>query len=69
MPVTDTELTTFVTRCAHTTQDVFPKEVFQCAGAKLLQPEYEPKYKAIYREADLEAGQAIARYGTTVQHK
>ena len=42
-------------------QDVFPKEVFQSSGAKLLQPDYAPKYKAIYREADLEAGQAIAR--------
>jgi hypothetical protein len=47
-----------------TSQDVFPKEVFQCSGAKLLQPDYEPRYKAIYREADLEAGQAVARYGS-----
>jgi hypothetical protein len=45
-------------------QDVFPKEVFQSCGAKLLQPDYEPRYKAIYREADLEAGQAVARYGS-----
>lgn len=40
---------------------MFPKEVFQSSGAKLLQPDYEPKYKAIFREQDLEAGQAIAR--------
>jgi hypothetical protein len=40
---------------------VFPKEVFQLAGYKLLQPEYDPIYKLLFREADLEAGQAIAR--------
>jgi hypothetical protein len=39
-----------------------PKEVFQAAGRKLLQPERDPKYKAVFREAELEAGQAIARW-------
>lgn len=43
-------------------QDVFPKDAFTAAGAKLLQPDYEPRYKILYREADLEQGQAIARY-------
>ena len=46
-------------------KDVFPKEVFMGAGEKLLQPQYEPKFKAIFREPDLEAGQAIARYTLT----
>jgi putative exporter of polyketide antibiotics len=39
-----------------------PKEVFQAAGRKLLQPEKDPKYKALFREVELEAGQAIARW-------
>lgn len=42
-------------------QDCFPKEVFINGGLKLLEPDYDPKYKAIYREEDLEAGQAVAR--------
>lgn len=42
---------------------MFPKEVFQSGGTKLLEPEYEPRYKAVFREQDLEAGQAIARLG------
>ena len=42
-------------------QDVFPKETFQGGGGKLLQPDYEPRYKKVFREADLEAGQAVAR--------
>lgn len=44
-------------------KDVFPKEVFQQGGLKLLQPDYDPKYKYIYREEDMEAGQAVVRDG------
>ena len=44
-------------------QDTFPAETFVNAGEKLLQPDYEPRFKAIYREEDLEQGQAIARLG------
>lgn len=47
-------------------KDVFPKEVFIEGGRKLLQPDYDPKYKKIYREEDLESGQAIAREGFRV---
>mmetsp|Transcript_17336 Transcript_17336/g.29311 ORF Transcript_17336/g.29311 Transcript_17336/m.29311 type:complete len:434 (-) Transcript_17336:159-1460(-) len=47
-------------------KNVFPKETFQQAGAKLLGPDYDPKYKAVFREPDLEAGQAIAREGFQV---
>jgi hypothetical protein len=42
-------------------QDSFPVELFTNAGAKLLQPASDPRYKAIFREDDLEQGQAIAR--------
>jgi hypothetical protein len=41
----------------------FPLDVFTNAGLKLLQPESEPRYKAIFRDEDLESGQAIARDG------
>lgn len=44
-------------------KDTFPKESMINAGRKLLEPEYEPKYKLIYREADLESGEAIVRDG------
>eukprot|EP00981_Chlorochromonas_danica_P002209 scaffold437_cov168-Ochromonas_danica.AAC.26 len=42
-------------------KDVFPKDVFINAGKKLLEPDYDPKYKQIYREEDLESGQAVVR--------
>jgi hypothetical protein len=42
---------------------VFPKETFINGGLKLLGPEYDPKYKYIYREEDLESGQAVSRDG------
>ncbi len=42
-------------------KDVFPKEVFINGGLKLLEPDYDPKYKHIYRDEDLEAGQKIVR--------
>jgi hypothetical protein len=44
----------------------FPVETFTNAGAKLLQPDYNPRYKALYREEDLEAGQAVVRDGFRV---
>lgn len=44
-------------------KDVFPKDVFTHAGQALLGPDYEPKYKRIYREEDLESGEAIVRDG------
>lgn len=37
--------------------------MFVNAGRKLLEPDYDPKYKLIYREEDLEAGQPIVRDG------
>ena len=37
-------------------------DTFTNAGAKLLMPESEPRFKAIFREADLEHGEAIARW-------
>lgn len=45
---------------------VFPKETFVEGGHKLLGPNYDPKYKHIYREEDLEQGQAITRDGFRV---
>lgn len=44
-------------------KDTFPKESLVHAGQKLLEPEYEPMYKLIYRQADLESGEAIVRDG------
>jgi hypothetical protein len=43
-------------------KDVFPSEVFMNAGRKLLEPAREPRYKLLFREEDLEQGQAIARF-------
>ena len=48
------------------TKDSFPAETFQLGGLKLLQPDYEPRYKKLYREEDLENGQAIVREGFQV---
>ena len=47
-------------------QDVFPTETFMNGGAKLLQPDYDPRYKLLFRECDLEQGQAIVREGFKV---
>eukprot|EP01038_Epipyxis_sp_PR26KG_P012847 gene12847-17221_t len=47
-------------------KNVFPKETFIESGRKLLQPEYDPRYKHIYKEPDLESGQAIVRDGFKV---
>lgn len=44
-------------------KDVFPVDVFQQGGARLLQPANEPRFKLLFREDDLEHGQAIAREG------
>lgn len=44
-------------------KDVFPVDVFQQGGARLLQPANEPRFKLLFRENDLEHGQAIAREG------
>ena len=40
---------------------MFPVDVFQQGGARLLQPANEPRFKLLFRENDLEHGQAIAR--------
>ena len=40
---------------------MFPREVFIEGGQKLLGPPYEPRYKALFRETDLEHGEAIVR--------
>ena len=45
------------------TKNVFPSETFQQAGLKLKSPDYDPKYKAIFREEDLEQGEAVCRDG------
>lgn len=44
-------------------KDTFPVDVFQKAGQRLVSkaPSGEPRYAAVYREGDLEAGQAVAR--------
>jgi hypothetical protein len=47
-------------------KDSFPCDLFTNAGQKLLQPDYNPRYKALYREADLEQGEAIVRDGFRV---
>ncbi len=47
-------------------KDSFPVEVFQNGGAKLLQPDYEPRYKKLYRTEELEHGEAIVREGFQV---
>lgn len=47
-------------------KDSFPVEVFTNAGAKLLQPTNEPRYRLLFREADLEHGQAVVREGFRV---
>ena len=47
-------------------KDAFPVEVFQNGGAKLLQPDYDPRYKKLYRPEDLEHGEAIVREGFQV---
>ncbi len=47
--------------CCYVLQDVFPKDVFTYGGLKLLGPDYDPAYKKIYRENDLESGEAVAR--------
>jgi hypothetical protein len=44
-------------------KDTFPKEVFINGGLKLVQADYDPKYKYLYREEDLEQGQKIVRDG------
>jgi hypothetical protein len=47
-------------------KDSFPSDLFVNSGQKLLQPTSNPRYKALYREADLEQGQAIVRDGFCV---
>ena len=47
-------------------QNVFPRETFVEAGKKLLGPPYEPRYKSLFRDADLEHGQAVVRDGFRV---
>lgn len=47
-------------------KDVFPSETFMHGGAKLLLPDYDPRYKVLYREHDLEQGEAIVRDGFKV---
>ena len=47
-------------------QDVFPSDVFVNAGKKLLQPPSSPKYKTLFRESELEHGQAVVRPGFRV---
>lgn len=43
--------------------DGFPKQAFQEAGKKLMGPDYDPVYKHIFREDELEQGEAIVRDG------
>lgn len=45
---------------------VFPLDTFTNAGLKLLMPESEPRFKAIFREEDMESGQCISREGFKV---
>eukprot|EP00607_Mallomonas_marina_P007044 CAMPEP_0182434526 /NCGR_PEP_ID=MMETSP1167-20130531/70259_1 /TAXON_ID=2988 /ORGANISM="Mallomonas Sp, Strain CCMP3275" /LENGTH=397 /DNA_ID=CAMNT_0024624501 /DNA_START=220 /DNA_END=1413 /DNA_ORIENTATION=+ len=47
-------------------KDVFPLDTFTNAGARLLEPKGNPRYHSIYREEDLEHGQAIVRDGFRV---
>lgn len=47
-------------------KDVFPVETFQTCGERLMIPKRDPMYKALYREEDLESGQAIVRDGYRV---
>ena len=44
-------------------KDVFPNESMMEAGARLKQPAFDPRYKLLFREADLEEGEAILRDG------
>ena len=47
-------------------KDVFPVDTFTNAGKRLMQngPDGEPRYKQLFREEDLEAGQACVRGDT-----
>jgi hypothetical protein len=47
-------------------KDVFPLDTFTDSGRKLLRPALNPKYKLIFREEDLEEGQAVVRDGFNV---
>lgn len=47
-------------------KDLFPIETFYEAGSKLLLPASNPKFKQIFKEEDLESGQAVARDGFRV---
>lgn len=47
-------------------KETFPADTFTNAGAKLLQPVSDPRYKLLFREEDLEHGQAVARDGFRV---
>lgn len=47
-------------------KDVFPKDTFTHGGLKLLGPDYDPGYKKIFRDADKECGEAVAREGFKV---
>jgi hypothetical protein len=47
-------------------KDCFPVDIFQQGGQKLFSndPDGNPRYHAIYKEADLDAGKAVARENT-----
>jgi hypothetical protein len=47
-------------------KDVFPIEIFQTSGERMLIPKREPIYKCLYREEDLEHGIAVLREGFKV---
>ncbi len=41
-------------------KDVFPKDSFIKGGLKLLEPESDPKYKALFRTEDMEDTSGVA---------
>ena len=45
---------------------MFPTDVFQQGGLKLLSPPHNPRYKALFREEELESGVAVCRDGFKV---
>ena len=42
-------------------KDCFPNETMVDAGRKLLSPAFEPRYRLIFREEDLEEGKAVLK--------
>jgi hypothetical protein len=47
-------------------KEVFPSDIFQQAGMKLKGPAHAPRYKALFKEDELVAGQAIIKEGFRV---